>query len=94
MRGCSEGGRYGVEMEGGQFRSEHSRSEGSEVRTGRACLEKDKQMRQTDAGAPMCDVEGAGMIWWERLEGNKVGALGLSGERFGGCLICRLLTLW
>lgn len=49
-------GRFGVEMEGGQFGSEHSLSKGSEVRTGRARLEKDEQTRH--AGAHMCDVEG------------------------------------
>lgn len=31
-------------MEGGRLRSEHSLSKGSEVRKGRASLEKDKQM--------------------------------------------------
>lgn len=51
-------GRFGVEMEGGQFRSEHSLSKGSEVRTGRARLEKDEQTRH--AGAHMCDVEAVG----------------------------------
>lgn len=36
-------GRSGVEMEGGQFRSEESLSKDSEIRKGRAHLKKDRR---------------------------------------------------
>lgn len=35
-------GRSGVEMEGGQFRSEHSLNKGFKIRKARECLKKER----------------------------------------------------